>query len=305
MIRSRLHSSALIAACLPLVSFALPVGPAQSNEAPTTRFGPVQNGPGGATEELSLWAPGRVMIQLTEEALDRSTLDRTWRGAQPAIDQATGVVAIDAELAVARVTGVRRALIEARNVVLERELGMHRWYLADVDPETDIQVLAERLRALPDVEDAHPDWRAFPAQVPNDPLHGNHWGHRNTGQMLDFCWGCGGHPSGSPVGGCPGAGTLKLDGAIVGNIQPIDGIVAGRQIDDAIIAGCIDGRLNSGGIIRAAVTDGIERGGLDVGGAIAAAGGDDRKIGERNASKRAIGLLDSNPGAACGIGLRG
>jgi len=196
LIHSKPRLLALCAIGLSLCSFAFPVG----QETPTKRFAAVQDGPGGAAAELSLWAPGRVMIQLTEPALSRSTLDREWRGGAAPLSASTGIASIDAELGLAGVTGVRRALIEPQDTVLERELGMHRWYRADVDAATDVRALSERLRALPEVEDAHPDWRAFPADVPNDPLHGNHWGHRNTGQLLDYCWGCGGHPNGSPVG---------------------------------------------------------------------------------------------------------
>ncbi|MEM7305453.1 MAG: S8 family serine peptidase [Planctomycetota bacterium] len=203
MRQPQLRTMTSIAACLSLLSVAGTTAPqqaqGQTSGVRTVPFVPAQAGPGAPATDLTLYAPGRVLVQLTQGALDASTLDRAWRGAE-ALSALTGVSAIDAELATQQVTGVYRTLIEAADFVLERELGMDRWYTAEVDPGTDIEQLAQRLRALPEVEDAHPDWRAFPADVPNDPLHGIHWGHNNTGQMLDFCWGCGGHPSGSPVG---------------------------------------------------------------------------------------------------------
>ena len=200
MSKSSLRTFACILVSLPLLSSGTPANQQSGFGPPTKRFVPVQEGPGAAAVEVPLYEPGRVMIQLTEDALGRSTLDRRWRGAEPPRAASTGIAAIDAELGLAQVTGVARALIEGKDQTLERELGLHRWYLAQVDAAADIEALSRRLVALPDVEDAHPDWRAFPADVPNDPLHSIHWGHRNTGQMLDYCWGCGGHPNGSPVG---------------------------------------------------------------------------------------------------------
>ena len=182
------------AICLPLLTTsALP------QDLPTTRFVPVQAGPGAPATALTLYMPGRVLVQVTQDALDRSSLDRTWSAAGTGASQ-SGLAGLDGELALAGMTAIERTLIEAKDEVLFRELGLDRWYSVAVDPATDIAALSLQLMALPEVEDAHPDWRAFPMDIPNDPLHATHWGHNNTAQMLDYCWNCGGHPSGSPVG---------------------------------------------------------------------------------------------------------
>jgi len=182
-------------ACLALSSASF------AQDAPTVRFTPVQAGPEAPAQALSLYRPGRILIQVTQDALPRTALDRNYRGGEPLALTATGLADVDAELTFAGTTGrITRSYIETQNVELGRELGLDRWYSADVAANTDIVALARRLRALPDIEDAGPDWRAFPADVPNDPLHSQHWGHNNTGQHLDYCWGCGGHPAGSPVG---------------------------------------------------------------------------------------------------------
>jgi len=190
---------ATLAASIPaLFSQAVAANPAQ--ESPSVRFASVQEGPGAQVRELSRYAPGRVLIQLTQESFDASTLDREWRGGLEPFDIFTGVPAIDVELAVAGLEGLTRTLIEPADAQLAWELGMPRWYTVFVAPDTDVEALSARLVALDEIEDAHPDWRAFPTDIPNDPLHSIHWGHNNTGQMQDYCWGCGGHASGSPVG---------------------------------------------------------------------------------------------------------
>ncbi len=187
-----------LGSALALAVFSSPSAFAQGG--PTTRFVPVQAGPDAPALEFSRSAPGRVLIQLERTALEGSTLDRSWRGGRLAPYVPTAIPRLDLELFAAGVTGITRATIDVKDEVRGRELGLDRWFVAQVSVGVDVEALARRLRALPDVEDAGPDRRAFPAAVPNDPLHANHWGHDNTGQMLDYCWGCGGHPGGSPVG---------------------------------------------------------------------------------------------------------
>ena len=195
-----MHRSSRRTLALSLAGVPFLFAPALAQQPVTVRFQPVQAGPDGPTQVVERYAPGRVMVQVTASAMQRSTLDRTWRGGQPLPFSTSGLDRLDAQLAAAGGTGITRGLIDTQDVERGVELGLDRWYAAEVDAGVDIEALARRLRALPEVEDAAPDWRAFPTDVPNDPLHSSHWGHNNTAQMLDFCWGCGGHPSGSPVG---------------------------------------------------------------------------------------------------------
>lgn len=171
-----------------------------SATAPTVAFTPVQAGPNAPSTDVALYAPGRVMIKVTSAAMEGSALERTYQPTERVARPITGIAELDRQLAAAGVRDVRRALIDAADAELGAELGLERWYLVEVADEADIRALSVRLAGLGSIEDAHPDWTAFPADVPNDPMHSAHWGHNNTGQMLDYCWGCGGHPAGSPVG---------------------------------------------------------------------------------------------------------
>ncbi|QDV05580.1 Thermophilic serine proteinase precursor [Planctomycetes bacterium Poly30] len=180
--------------------FAQTTNPEPVTPIPTRTFIPVQSGPNAPAQEVALYAPGRVLIQVTARARDASDLEPQYQPTGRTAAPVTGIPELDRELIAAGVTDVRRALIDAQNEVMRDELGLDRWYMAEVDARVDIEALSQRLRALDSVQDANPDLTAFPMDVPNDPLHSAHWGHNNTGQMLDFCWGCGGHPGGSPVG---------------------------------------------------------------------------------------------------------
>ncbi len=177
---------------------------AQTNSAqapiPTRTFAPVQAGPNAPSTEVQLFAPGRVVFKVTARAHDASLLEQQYQPNNRSATPVTGILELDRALAAADVTDVRRALIDAKNEALKEELGLDRWYIAEVSPGTDIRALSARLSALGSIQNAHPDLTAFAQDVPNDPLHSTHWGHNNTGQHLSYCWGCGGHPNGSPVG---------------------------------------------------------------------------------------------------------
>jgi len=81
------------------------------------RFAPVQAGPVQAAPAGSAYQPGRVLVQLTEEAFAQSRLDSRWRGGAPATDAASGVAGLDRELALAGVTGFARAFIVVSGAV--------------------------------------------------------------------------------------------------------------------------------------------------------------------------------------------
>ena len=203
--RSALAVSAAV--CLPLLAVPAASEPGSEDDAapfevPTRTIASVQEGPIAAPVEAVLYEPGRVLVQVTSQAMPFTLLERAWRGEGWSGNPTprSGLPSLDAELALVGVTDIARTYVETADVDFGRDLGLDRWYSATVDAGTDVEALARRLVALDVVEDAQPDWHAFPAQVPNDPLHAQHWGHRNTAQMLSYCWGCGGHPNGSPVG---------------------------------------------------------------------------------------------------------
>ncbi len=47
-------------------------------------------------------------------------------------------------------------------------------------PADQIEVIAQRIAAMPDVEYAEPDWIMFPAAVPNDPSYAQQWHYYET-----------------------------------------------------------------------------------------------------------------------------
>lgn len=164
-------------------------------------FAPVQLGPTReATAELP-YAPGRVRVKFTAEALDSSPLGSVELRRGAALGRASiGVPAVDAELAAAGLSRVWRLHDMPADRTFARERGLDRWFVVELAAETDVPSLCERLSKDPAVEYALPDWRLYPAATPNDPYYPDNWGHNNTAQLLSYNWSTGRHEDGSPVG---------------------------------------------------------------------------------------------------------
>jgi subtilisin family serine protease len=167
-------------------------------------FAPVQAGPQATAPDVATFAPGRFLVQLRRDAILGSALEglapkRAATG-RIASGPAIGIPRLDALNQQFGVTRVERAHIEVQNRQLADQLGVDRWFMMYVADGADVALAVGAYAAEPAVEAATFDWRAFPAVVPNDPLHAIHWGHNNTAQMKNYCWQCGGHDAGTPVG---------------------------------------------------------------------------------------------------------
>ncbi len=163
-------------------------------------FEPVQNGYASSSAPVLPYAPDRVLVKLTTTALERAELDVALRRGAAGRAVRTGLESVDRKSAELGVSGIVRTFGSVRNRVESERLGIDRWFSFELDGTTDVPTAVARLAADADVETAAPDWRAFPALTPNDPLFANHWGHDNTGQLPDFDWGGSWDHTGSPIG---------------------------------------------------------------------------------------------------------
>ena len=187
--------AALAALSLAAAAAAAPSGP--------TRFAPVQDGPAAAAETVLPWAPDRAIVQLPPAALAASTLPPAAKAAGPV--RTTGLAGVDAVLADRQVTGIARAFRGPAAKAAAADLGVERWLRIDAAAAGDIPALAARLAAEPGVQEALPDYRAFPSVVPDDPDYADNWGHENTAQLPEFLWA----PHYSHTG--PGVGLVGFD----------------------------------------------------------------------------------------------
>ena len=157
--------------------------------APDTRaFAPVQNGFTNTAEEVVPFVQGRVLVKFRENVMmDKSISAIPFEKGARMPGALTGIASVDAIAAKAQVSLIERPFIAPQNQNKALEVGTDRWFMMHV-ADGDMVELANRLAADPSVELATPDWIAFPAAIPNDPLYADHWGHNNTAQMVSYDW---------------------------------------------------------------------------------------------------------------------
>ncbi len=163
-------------------------------------FSPVQDGFSPTADNVLPYHPSRLLIKFNPDALEASNLDISREKGALVPDSRTGIRSVDALISSSGVKRISRPWVAMEKANLANELGLDLWYMLETDGAQDPAVLARRFAADRNVSEATVDWRAFPAAVPNDPLHDIHWGHNNTGQLLSYDWATYSHENGSPVG---------------------------------------------------------------------------------------------------------
>jgi len=152
-------------------------------------FVPVQEGFRASAPKVLPYAPGRILVQFTAQSVRVSKLDVALQRGAPVPGASTGIASVDGLVRGFGVTKIRRMHGPMKDQAEAQRLGVYRWYRIDVDPATDIVKAAASLARDPNVEHASPDWRAFPATVPADPLYTSNWGHNNTAQLPGYDYG--------------------------------------------------------------------------------------------------------------------
>ena len=162
-------------------------------------YAPVQAGFVREAHSVLPYAPGRILVKFHADALEVSMIDREIPRAQR-FEPRTGLSSFDALCRAVNATAMSKLFNECRYVDQGARIGIDRWFVIEYTGTEDPVSVAREFRNNRSVEAASPDWRAFPAAVPNDPMHYLHWGHDNTAQMLSYDWSTNSHENGSPVG---------------------------------------------------------------------------------------------------------
>lgn len=179
--------SSILLLILALVAVPLTAG-AQKANGPRS-FAPVQGGYTPVGQEVLPYAPDRIMVKFTTDAVEFGAIptNLTFGAALPGAT--TGLGSFDNLVNQYGVTRISRPFIEPANTAMADQLGVDRWFAMEVRGGVDILKAVEVFSADPNVEFATPDWRAFPAAVPSDPMASDSWGHNNTAQLLELDWG--------------------------------------------------------------------------------------------------------------------
>jgi len=196
MIRGPFPRSLALLLAVPLLLHAVP-GSGQDLRSGPGSAGGAPRAPVGAPAVEPPHHPSRILVKLTPGAAQ----ELRGKGGLGANARATGLTSLDAIHAGAGVRSIRATAERFAFPEIAAQAGVDRWQVVELAaPGQDLVELLRRYREDPNVEDATLDYEAFPALAPNDPTYPSQWGHNNTAQMLSYCWGCGGHPAGSPVG---------------------------------------------------------------------------------------------------------
>jgi subtilisin family serine protease len=173
--------------------------PVTADESPYVTYVPVQAGPGGPAKTVLRYAPGRVLVKLTAEAVLASGI-RTDLARGESLAPFTGLASCDAILSRIGATRLVKPYDRLKDTDVAARIGVDRWFMVEIDPTQDPIAIARAFANDENIEAASPDWRAIPAAVPTDPLYSMHWGHNNTAQLLSYNWSTGSHEAGTAVG---------------------------------------------------------------------------------------------------------
>jgi PKD repeat protein len=152
-------------------------------------FSPVQKGFVTAGQNVPQYAPGRILVKFSEASLQSSRLAIAPQKGTEVPSATTGIATVDALGRELGVTRIARPYIELANKAEASRLGVERWFMLDLADGADVMDAVARYAADPSVESAQPDWLAFPAVVPTDPMYPASWGHNNTAQLPGLDWG--------------------------------------------------------------------------------------------------------------------
>jgi PKD repeat protein len=192
----------LILATICLLLILSPVFSSLAADSPFRDYAPVQKGFVASGEKVLPYAPDRILVKFKKASIENSSLSIGLQATRPLPDATTGLMSIDVIGKDAGVSRVSRAYILMKNRELADRLGADQWFRIDFQKAVDIPALVVKYANDPNVEYAKPDYRAFPAAVPTDPLYDDHWGHNNTSQMISYDWST--HTHTGPTVGTPG-----------------------------------------------------------------------------------------------------
>jgi len=181
------------------------IQPALAQEKPDPlesprQFTPVQTGQSRSAPSELPYAPDRILIKFSRQGIDKAQIQLSLQKGATTSRVQVGIPSVDALCRRAGVSHIERPYSEPRNRRLAEQIGTQRWFMLFLPSGSDVRSIADQFAADPDIEAATPDYRAFPAAVPNDTRYNLQWGHNNTAQMLSYDWSTHTHEAGSPVG---------------------------------------------------------------------------------------------------------
>jgi hypothetical protein len=166
-----------------LVLAALSLARAQGVEAAAPQQSSPPDRPGA-----NPYVPGRVLVKFHEEALGALPLSGRPEAERQLLDATVADLAGAGVVQSASLLPVSLFQSGDQPDQLAVAAGMPRLYRLDLASGQDVLAAAAALARDPAVEYAEPDYLAFPAGAPNDPLYGNQWSLGSSGIQTEPAW---------------------------------------------------------------------------------------------------------------------
>jgi PKD repeat protein len=134
------------------------------------------------TDEKPLFSENVIKIQLAEEALNGTKLpDGLYEEAFN-----FGIPELDVLFTRNQGQKIIRAHRRLKDADWEAMTGFNRWFLIEFSQPVDVLKIIAEFKAHRLIEEAIPEYYAYPAFVPNDPHYSANWGHNNTRQFQTY-----------------------------------------------------------------------------------------------------------------------
>ena len=121
----------------------------------------------------------RILVKLAPEAVTRSQMPEGLYAESTGF----GMFELDSTLSLCGGTRVLRAHRQVKDRAWETATGFDRWFIVELDGSMEVPEALDKFSLNRLVEEATPDYYAYPQAVPNDTYYSDNWGHNNTGQF--------------------------------------------------------------------------------------------------------------------------
>jgi subtilisin family serine protease len=152
-------------------------------------------------DDMPKFFQGKIRVRLTEQAKSSKNLLVKERDV---LYTKTGITSLDLKNEQVKASSIKIDIIEAKNKVLAKKLGLDRWFSIEIPMDADVLEIVELYKSDPNVDIAQPQICYYLMATPNDPYFSNNWGHNNTVQLPQY------NPDTSSHSG-PGIGLAGFD----------------------------------------------------------------------------------------------
>ena len=125
------------------------------------------------------YASDLIKIKLSAEVVYRANLPTELYAEKTN----TGINELDQLMAQTGATKIIKAHRKVNDANWEKQTGFNRWFILKLNGKTTVEEALKQFIANRYVEEAIPEYIAYPTVVPNDTYYANNWGHNNTAQL--------------------------------------------------------------------------------------------------------------------------